>query len=433
MTEREHGVETKLWHGQAHMPEVKRAERLIVRGEGAYVWDAAGHRVFDFPASLWYCNVGHGRTEIATAVATQMNRIAAYSNFQEYATPPAVELAERLAAVAPMAGARVFFTNGGSDAVELAAKLVRAYWRILGRPEKTVLVSREHCYHGLHGFGTSIAGMQQNREGYGALLPDVVRVPHDDLTTLERLLVGPEGARVAAVFCEPIIGTGGLINPAPGYLESLKGLCRTHDVLLVVDEVVTGFGRTGRMFASERFHIEPDILLFAKGVTSGYMPLGGALISGRVAEPFWADGSPHIFRHGLTYQGHAAACAAAHANLDILEREGLVARAVELESVLADALAPLRADPWVVEVRMGKGLLAGVVLPSPELAADVVDRCWQRGVLTRRIGAGDTLHLSPPLVADEHELRWACGVIGLALESARRASRRARQQQARRR
>jgi len=408
------------------MPTVKRAERLIVRGEGAYVWDAAGHRAFDLPASLWYCNVGHGRKEIAAAVANQMSRIAAYSNFQEYATPPAVELAARLADMAPMDGAKVFFTNGGSDAVEVAAKLVRKYWTSVGRPEKTVLVSREQCYHGLHGFGTSIAGMAQNREGYGGLVPDVVRVPHDDLTALERLFAGEDGARIAAVFCEPIIGTGGVLNPAPGYLESLEGLCRAHDALLVVDEVITGFGRTGRMFASERFHIKPDILLFAKGVTSGYMPLGGVLISGRVAEPFWADDSPHVFRHGLTYQGHAAACTAAHANLDILEREGLVARAAELEAVLADALAPLRDDPWVVEVRMGQGFLAGVVLPSPELAADVVERCWRRGVLARRIAVGDVLPLPPPLVAAEREVRWACEVLGLALESARRAARRGR-------
>ena len=411
--------ETALWHGIAHMPSVKRAERVIARGEGVHLWDDGGHRVLDLPAGLWFCNVGHGRREIAEAVAEQMTTLASYSNFQQYATPPAIALAEHLAERAPMAGAKVFFTSGGSDAVDLAGKLARRYWSAIGRPEKRVIVSRERCYHGLHGFGTSLAGLPANGAGYGPLIADVERVPHDDAGALERLLADGGADRIAAVFCEPIIGTGGVLHPQPGYLAGLQRLCRAHDVLLVVDEVITGFGRTGELFASTRFDLEPDVLLFAKGITSGYLPLGGALVGPRVAEPFWADDSELTFRHGLTYQGHASACAAALANLAIIEREGLVARAAALEPVLASALAPLAEHPEVREVRAGVGLLAGVVLEDPQTAAAVTQRCWERGVLTRQIADGEVLQICPPLVITEAQLRWAGAEIAGAIGDVR--------------
>jgi adenosylmethionine-8-amino-7-oxononanoate aminotransferase len=415
-------LETSLWHGMAHMPSVKRSERSIVRGEGAYVWDESGHRALDLPAGLWYCNVGHGRREIAAAVAKQMATLASYSTFQQYATPPAIELAARLAELAPIDGAKVFFTSGGSDAVELACKLVRRYWTAVGRPEKRVIVTRERCYHGLHGFGTSIAGLPANRAGYGPLLDDVTCVPHDDWRALERLLADGGAERVAAFVCEPIIGTGGVLPPAPGYLAAVQRLCREHDVLLVVDEVITGFGRTGELFATTRFRLDPDVLLFAKGITSGYQPLGGALVGARVAEPFWADGSELVLRHGLTYQGHASACAAGLANLAIIEREDLVARARALEAVLAEALKPLVALAAVREVRAGVGLLAGVVMRDVATAAAVAERCWERGVLTRQIADGDVLHVSPPFVIEESQLRWAAEELGAAIDSVERGA-----------
>jgi putrescine---pyruvate transaminase len=407
--------ETALWHGQANMAAVKRAQRVIVRGEGAYLWDAEGHRVLDLPASLWYCAVGHGRREIAAAVARQMEELAAYSNFQQYATRPALALAERLAALSPVPGVKVFFTSGGSDAVDLAAKLARRYWAAVGRPEKTAIVSRQRSYHGLHGVGTSITGLPANRDGFGTLVADVERVAHDEWRALERVLSDGGADRVAAFFCEPIIGTGGVLHPEPGYLEQVQRLCRENDVLLVIDEVITGFGRTGELFASDRLGVEPDVLLFAKGVTSGYQPLGGALVAPRVAEPFWADGSELIFRHGLTYQAHASACAAGLANLDIIEREDLVGRVRSLEPVLADALASLARQPGVVEVRGGLGLLGAVVLEDAATAAAVVRRCWDRGLLVRPISNGEVLQISPPFVIGEDEIRWAIETIAEAI------------------
>ena len=407
---------TAFWHGQAHMPTVKNAERVIVRGEGAFVWDADGHRLFDATASLWYCNIGHGRREIAEAVFEQMIRIEAYATFQQYATPPPLELSERLVAIAPLARSKVFLTSGGSDAIDVAAKLARRFWNALGRPEKQTLVTRERAYHGLHGIGTSIAGLDSNREGFGRLLPDTVRVPTNDAEALGDLLES-RGDEIAAFFCEPVIGTGGVIPPAPGFLETASRLCREHDVLFVADEVITGFGRTGRMFASQRFGIEPDMLVFAKGVTSGYMPVGGVLVGERVWEPFWADGSELIFRHGLTYSGHASACAAAIANLDVLDRERLIDRVAELEPVLVSELAPLAEHPRVAEVRSGVGLLAGVELVDPALVTAVLEGCYERGMLTRLL-APSTLQVSPPFVASRDDLARMAIVLGEAIEGA---------------
>ena len=352
--------ETRLWHSQAHMPSVKRSERVIARGEGAYVWTEDGHRLLDLPASLWYANVGHGRREIAAAVAEQLGRIEAYSTFQNYATRPALALAERVAGLAPLDDPRICLTSGGSDSVDLASKLVRRFWTVQGRPEKRTIVTRDEAYHGLHGFGTSIAGIGANREGYGELVRETARIDTNNPESLQQLIHERGAGTIAAVFCEPVIGTGGVIPPAPGYLETIERLCREHDILFVADEVITGFGRTGRMFACERYGLRPDLMLLAKGISSGYVPLGAVVVARRIWEPFWEDGSDLVFRHGLTYAGHATACAAAMANLDILEREDLVGRVAELEDVLTAVLAPLAEHPLVREVRSGAGLLGAV-------------------------------------------------------------------------
>jgi adenosylmethionine-8-amino-7-oxononanoate aminotransferase len=407
---------TSFWHGQAHMPTVKSAERVIVRGEGAFVWDADGHRLFDGTASLWYCNVGHGRREIAQAVFDQMTRIEAYATFQQYATPPPLELSERLAQISPLPRSKVFLTSGGSDAIDVAAKLARRYWNAAGEPAKQTLVTRERAYHGLHGIGTSIAGLDFNREGFGRLMPDTVRIPTNDADALGDLL-SERGDEIAAFFCEPVIGTGGVIPPAPGFLESAVALCREHDVLFVADEVITGFGRTGEMFACGRFGIEPDMVVFAKGVSSGYMPVGGVLVGERVWEPFWADGSDLIFRHGLTYSGHAGACAAAIANLDVLERERLVDRVRELEPVLVSVLEPLAELPRVTEVRSGVGLLAGIELVDAALIPAVLDACYARGLLTRLL-APSTLQVSPPFVSSSDDLARMATIFADAIEAA---------------
>ena len=409
-------TETALWHSQAHMPTVKRTEIVIARGEGAYLWDEEGRRYLDAPAGLWYCNVGHGRKEIADAVARQMTTIETYHTFQQFATRPALDVAARVAELMPFPDAKVFLTSGGSDAIDAAGKLARRYWSAMDRPEKRTIVSRDRGYHGLHTMGTSIIGLEINREGLGPLVADAVRVPTNDADAFAAL-VAEQGESIAAFFAEPIVGTGGVIHPAPGYFEAVQRICRENDILLVTDEVVCGFGRAGEWFATGRFGIDPDMLVFAKGVTSGYLPLGGVAVSSRVWEPFWEDGSDLVFRHGLTYAGHASVCAAAMANIDILEREQLIARVRELEPVLERELRPFESHELVAEVRTGIGLLGGVQLHDPAVAQRVAAGMLERGVLGRTLPDG-VIHVSPPFVVTEDDLRFLAETLGEALEAA---------------
>jgi putrescine---pyruvate transaminase len=416
----DHGTGTRLWHPFADMAAVDAAGELVLAsGEGAYVTDEGGRRYLDATASLWYCNVGHGRTEIADAAATQMGRLAAYSTFGDTATRPTLDLAERLAALSPAAEARVFFTSGGSDAVDTAVKLARRYWNERGQPARTLIVHRERAYHGMHLAGTGLSGIAMNRSGYGDLPLGAVQAPWDDAEGLARVLdeVGPE--RVAAFFCEPVIGAGGVYAPPPGYLERAREICRDRDVLFVADEVICGYGRTGAMFASDRWALDPDIVLTAKGLTSGYLPMGAVLVAGRVAEPFWSTPGL-VWRHGYTYSGHAAAAAAALANLDIVAREALVERVRALEPVLAEVLRPLASSPLVSDVRAGVGLLAAVTLDAaaraedPALAGRVVAGLRARGVLTRMLADG-SLQISPPFVVDRSDLTALSDAIAAAL------------------
>lgn len=404
---------TRLWHGFADMHTVASDELVIVRGEGCWVEDAGGRRYLDATGGLWYAAVGYGRQAIADAVSTQMTKLHAYSNFGSYATEPTLQLADRLAAIAPIPDGVVFFTSGGSESVETAAKLVRRYWDAVGRPEKQIIVAREHSYHGMAAYGTSLAGIPGNRDGYGPLVQGTEFIPHDDPDALARLLED-HGDRVAAFIAEPVIGAGGVYPPSPGYWAAIQDLCRRHDVLLVADEVVTGFGRMGRWFASERYNINPDILIFAKAVTSGYMPLGGLIVGERVKGPFWGSSTTAVFRHGYTYSGHAAACAGALANLDIIENEKLLGRVRDLEPVLASALDGLTSAPLVSEVRC-VGLTAAIELDaSPSVVERVVVAARNRGVLTRSL-RGKALHVSPPFVITEGEIALLASTYAEAL------------------
>src|SRR5438552_875173 len=362
--------DTSLWHPFSDMASVRGNELVLVRGEGVHVWDDAGNRYLDGSASLWYCNVGHGREEIADAVARQLRTLETWSIFGEVANPPALELAAKLASVAPMDGAKVFFTMGGGDAIDTAAKLARLYWQTLDQPERLHIVGRTNGYHGTMAVGTSIGGMEAVRNGWGPLVPATSQVQHDSAQALRDELerVGPE--RVAAFFCEPVMGAGGVFPPAPGYIEEVAAICRAHGVLLVIDAVITGFGRLGDWIGCERFGVRPDFVTFAKGVTSGYQPLGGVLVSGRVAEPFWSEPGKIMVRHGQTYSGHATVCAAALANIGIIERENLIPRGQELEADLWNALAPLRDHPLVGDVRGGPGLMGAVQRRDDILGAD---------------------------------------------------------------
>ncbi|GAB2798477.1 aminotransferase family protein [Streptomyces daliensis] len=404
-----------LWHNHAHMPTMPGREHRIVRGAGAYVYDDAGRELLDVPAGLWFANVGHGRAEIADAVHRQLSELATYPVFGDFCNPRAEELADRIAGLVPVEDAKVFFTSGGSEALEAAVKLVRRYWQLTGEPARQTVITREGGYHGLHGFGTSIVGVPAFREGFGALLPGALTVPAMDLAALEAAILAHGPDRIAAFLCEPVIAGGaGVVPPADGYLTGAQELCREHGIVFMLDEVVTGFGRAGSMFAAERYGLRPDIMLLAKGLTSGYLPLGAAVAGGRVAEAFWAPGSPHVFQHGLTYSGHASACAAALANLDILEREDLVGRVRSREGRLLEALLPLREHPLVADVRGGTGLMAAVALRGHDVAEEVAHAVVNEGMLMRVTG-GDALQISPPFVIGDEDIDRIPVAISAAL------------------
>jgi putrescine aminotransferase len=408
---------TRFWHPFADMGLVEeRGELVLERGEGARVWDEQGRSYVDATAALWYCNVGYGRAEIGEAAADQMRRISSYSAYADLATRPAVDLAERLAALCPLDDARVFFTSGGAESIESAAKLARRFFSLTGEPGRTILISRERAYHGVAGFGTSLAGADVFRDGVEPPVPDVLHVPWDSAGALRDAIEEIGAERVAAFFCEPVVGAGGVLAPPPGYLAEVRAICRDAGCLLVADEVITSFGRCGHWFASERFALDPDLITFAKGSTSGYLPLGGVIASGRIAEPFWQPGGGVIFRHGYTYSGHAAVSAASHANLDILERDGLIERGGELERELTEALEPLVGHPLVSEVRSGTGVMAAVQLADPALAERASLLAREHGVITRVL-LGGSLQVSPALVISRTELDELAAGFAAALDA----------------
>ncbi|CAM3072331.1 aminotransferase class III-fold pyridoxal phosphate-dependent enzyme [Skermania piniformis] len=392
-----------LWHGFADMGVVESGGAFVVaRGAGASIWDADGNRYLDATAGLWFTNVGHGRREIADAVAAQLGTLAHYSNFGDLVPETTLVLAERLAALAPVPGSKVFLTSGGSDSIDTAAKLARRYWHELGRPDKTLLVGRAKAYHGMHVAGTALSGLPPNRDGYGELMPDTRTVAWDDAKDVLALIERVGAERIAAFFCEPIIGAGGVYLPPDGYLAEVRAICRAHDILFVADEVVTGFGRIGgHWFASGRFGLEPDLMTTAKGLTSGYVPMGAVFVAPRVAEPFFAGGT--WWRHGYTYGGHAGAAAAALANLDIIENENLLAAAARLETSLHRQLAPLVELDAVVEVRSGIGAVAGVQLADAAAAVAAVRTLRAYAISTRACGAG-ALQISPAFVMTDGQV-----------------------------
>jgi putrescine---pyruvate transaminase len=413
---------TRFWHPFADMGAVSRQEFVVERGEGVWVFDAEGRRYLDATASLWYANIGHGRAEVADAVAAQLRRLAAYSTFGDFGNRPATELAARLAARAPMQDARVFFGSGGGDAIDTAAKLVRRHFLVAGQRERTHIIARTQGYHGTHGYGTSLGGIEANTSNWGPLVPDVSVVPHDSLAALEAEIerVGPD--RVAAFFCEPVMGAGGVYLPPAGYIEGVADLCAEHGVLLVIDSVICAFGRLGTWFGIERWEdVRPDLITFAKGVTSGYLPLGGVIVSGRVAAPFFEEPGGPMLRHGATYAGHPTCCAAAHAVLDIYERENMIERGRELEGPLRDALAPLADHPAVGEVRAGLGLIAAVQLSDEALESDpaavakLAQGAREAGVLVRPLlGA---IAVSPPLIVEQEHIELLAEGIRAGLDA----------------
>ena len=409
-----------LWHPFADMGAVDGDRVVITRGEGSYVWDDAGRRYFDATASLWYANFGHGRPEITEAVTKQLQKLDSYNLFGSYANEPALELAARVSELAPTPGSKVFFGSGGGDAIDTAVKVARAYFAHTGRPEKVHVIGRTQGYHGTHGFGTAVGGIPANAANFGPLPTDFSHVPYDSAEALEAEISRVGASKVAAFFCEPVIGAGGVLLPPSGYIEEVAAICERHDVLFVADCVIAAWGRLGTWFGIDRWPVRPDMITTAKGITGGTIPLGALIVAPRVAEPFFTGtpGAP-VLRHGATYAGHPVACAAGLATLDIYEREALIPRGRELEKPLADAVSGLSGHELVAEVRAGLGFLASVELRPEVLSADpgapvkLQRLCREEGVLVRNLGKG--IAVSPPLVAAEPELDLLAEALPKAL------------------
>ena len=404
------------------MSDVKDKSFTVVRGEGNYVYDKEDRAYFDATASLWYANAGYGRREIIDAIKNQAELLACYSTFGDITNEPAEELADFVAQRSPMENSKVFFVSGGGDAIETAAKLARKYFHELGQGDRTLIVSRKDSYHGTHGFGTSLAGIAPNRVGWGDLISGVALVDRDDPEDLVHLANSVGSDKIAAIFVEPVIGAGGVHLPTEGYLERIREITKEIGALMIVDSVICGFGRLGYWFGPERFGVVPDMITFAKGITSGYVPLGGVVVSGEIADPFFNKGA--TFRHGPTYAGHPLAAAAGIANCQFLENEGLIAKGQELEGKLKEALDASSDSPLIEEVRGGLGLLGALEFDTdrrqsdPSIMAKVQMEMRSRGFLVRPLVS--SIAVSPPLSVTEDEIERLGNAFVDALKAADR-------------
>jgi putrescine aminotransferase len=402
-------------HAYARPAAGPEAYIKMVKGDGAIVWDDLGNRYVDALASLWYCQVGHGRDRIADAVTKQMHELAGWHTFDRFTNPAAEELTSRLQELAPMKDARVFLTTGGSESVDTAIKLARLAHYVNGHPEKTVIVSRKPSYHGVSYGALSATGLPANQEGFGPLLGDVIQVAHDSLHDLDKVL-HDHGPELAAIIAEPVVGAGGVYPPEDGYLEGLRQKADKHGAFLILDEVICGFGRLGKWWGAQRFNVQPDMVTFAKGVTSGYMPVGGVLVGPAVRGPLEAD-AKLVLRHGNTYSGHPSACAAALPNLDIIEEENLIARADKIGKRLSTGLKSLVDGEGILDVRGIAGVWAAV-FDQGIPAIDVREEMLARGVIARPIGT-DVMAFCPPLVIEDADIDQCVEALGEAVKAVR--------------
>lgn len=409
-----------------HFAQDQRDALIFVSGEGMVLRDAAGREYLDGLASLWNVHAGHGRRELADAAAAQMSRLAYASAYSGFSNEPAIRLAARLLGLAYPNLSGVYFTTGGAEANETAFKIARYVWRRRGRPEKTKIISRHHGYHGVTLAAMSATGIPAFHKMFAPTVPGFIHVlPSYPYRYAEPMAAALEDAirregpeTVAAFIAEPVIGAGGVIPPAPDYFPAVREICDRHDVLFIADEIITGFGRTGRWFALSHWDVRPDIVTFAKGVTSAYLPLGGVMVSRHIHTDILEAAAAERFMHAATYSGHPACCAVGLTNLDILEGEGLVARAAEMGRRLLAGLQTLQDLPGVGDVR-GLGLIAGIELvtdkeaktPAIGLGARVLAEARQRGLITRvRAGQtgempiGDVICLAPPLIIGESQV-----------------------------
>lgn len=418
---------------------------VLTHGEGCELVVEGGRRMIDGMAGLWTVNLGHGRQDLIEAAVEQMRKLPYAATFGGVSSPPAIELAGKIAELAPPGLSGVFFASGGSEANETAIKLARRHWVRDGQPEKSIVLAHDRGYHGLAGVTTTATRLDPYH-GFGVQAPDIYEVPAPypyrcsagtpcDVETcpvgtgkaLEERIEALGAERVAAVIVEPVFGSGGVIVPPPGYLRRVREICDRHDLLLIVDEVITGFGRTGTWFACEHEAVVPDLITFAKGVTGGYIPLGGVIVSDSLWEELREPSrQPGVLMHGFTHSGHPVACAVGLASIEAIEREGILARVRELSETLAKLVAPLREHPEVGEVRQA-GLMVGV-----ELVADKATRQrWpaeltrgrraaaearERGLLTRGL-LDDILCLAPPFTISEEMMGRAVEILADSIDA----------------
>lgn len=368
----------------------------IVSAEGSVLTDDTGKQYIDGMASLWYCQAGHGRREIIDAVTAQMNTLATYNTFDPFTNDPARQAAALIASKSPMPNGRVFLGCSGSEAVDSALKIARVVQQRRGNSEKQIIVRRTHGYHGTNMGGTSAQGIEANREGWGDLLPHFLEVPNDNIEEASKVFA-EHGDNIAAVIAEPVQGAGGVWPPEDGYLQGLRKLCTQHNALLIFDEVICGFGRTGSWFGSQTFGVTPDLITFAKGVTSGYQPLSGVIISEEVGAELSEPG--FLFRSGYTYAGHPAASAAAVANIKLLESEGLIERADHIGKKTVEGFDALVAD-GILKGYRGVGAVWAADIGHDSLAAKTA--MLDNGVVVR--GVGSSIIWCPPLIVTDEQI-----------------------------
>jgi putrescine aminotransferase len=431
-----------------HHPKETANARIIVRGEGAMLYTSDGGEYIDGLSCLWNVNIGHGRKELADAASAQMQKLAYASAYAGYSNEPAIRLAERIIGLAYSNMAAAYFTTGGAESNESAFKFARYYWKRMGKPEKVKIVSRRYGYHGVTMAAMSATSLPGYQKMFGPLVPEFFQVappfPYrwpgngdagiGAADAVEEAINEHGADTIAAIIAEPVIGAGGVIVPPPTYFPRLREICDRHGVLLIADEVITGFGRTGKWFALDHWGVQPDLMSFAKGVTSGYLPLGGVLVSKRIHAAIEDAPMDERFMHAATYSGHPVCCAVGLANIDIIENEGMVERAQVQGDRFRAGLETLGSLPVVGEVR-GIGMLAAIELvedkgtkkPALGLGAKVVAEFTKRGLATRQRGgadgppaSGDTLVFAPPLMTPEATLDRIVQIVGESIEAAMR-------------
>lgn len=412
---------------------------VITRAEGVYLWDSENKKYLDGMAGLWCVNVGYGRREIMDAAYQQMQQLPYYNSFFQTSHPPAIELAARIAEIAPAHMNRVFFCGSGSEANDTVVRMVRHYWAALGKPAKRIIISRENAYHGSTMAGASLGGMKPMHKQGGLPIPDIEHImqPHwfkdgYDMTpekfgekaahALEQRIIELGADNVAAFIAEPVQGAGGVIVPPSTYWPEIQRICKQHDVLLVADEVICGFGRTGKWFGSNAYEITADLMAIAKGLSSGYLPIGGVVVSDKVAEGLEQGGD---FNHGYTYSGHPACAAAALANIELMQRERIVENAGEkIAPYFQSKLSELASHPLVGQIR-GVGMLGAIQLVpekpanTPFIKSGAVstvcrDYSNENGLIMRAVD--DAMILSPPLVITESEIDELFQIAGTSLD-----------------